>query len=48
MSGNEEIGKVFSWDLASDLCVVAGGTCRFEDGAVVGGINPDVLKVGVA
>ena len=46
--GDEEVGKVFRGDFASDLSVVAGGTCWFQDSAVVGGIDPNVLECSVA
>ena len=45
---DEEVGKVFRGDFASDLSVVAGGTCWFQDSAVVGRIDPNVLECSVA
>jgi hypothetical protein len=46
VGGHEEIGEVLGVDLAGDGGVVASGARVFEDGARVGGVDPDELHCG--
>ena len=45
MGGDQEVRQVFSGDVTSDGCVVAGGSGVFEDSLVVWG-EPQELEDG--
>ncbi len=48
VGSHEEIGEVLSVNLAGDGGVIASGAGVLENGARVGGVDPDKLEDGIA